>query len=168
MPHRPLQHAQIMASEIDGQGWFTIYPAPLVLAQQITAQHWREGESHHGGSTKGCDESDAQWCQQTPLHATEKEERNKTHNDNQCGIEDGHTHLARSFIDHVQLHLDILICSETVFAQALIHILHIHDGIIHQRTDGNGHTAQTHGVDGEPHQMKRKNTDHQRERNSDQ
>ena len=35
--------------------------------------------------------------------------------------------------------------------QAAVDVLHIDDGVIDQRTDGNGHTTQTHGVDGQSH-----------------
>ena len=30
--------------------------------------------------------------------------------------------------------------------QTLVDILHVHDGIIHQRTDGDSHTSQAHGI----------------------
>ncbi len=56
----------------------------------------------------------------------------------------------------------------TVFAQVLPYVLHIDYGIVYQRTDGNSHTSQTHGVDAEPHIVKYQNSHHQRQRECDQ
>ena len=44
------------------------------------------------------------------------------------------------------------------------YILHIYNGIVHQRTDGNGHTSDTHRVDGQSQQMHHQNRDEQRNR----
>lgn len=43
-------------------------------------------------------------------------------------------------------------------------VLHVDDRIIHQRSDGNGHTTETHRVDGKAHQFERENRYEQRER----
>ena len=48
------------------------------------------------------------------------------------------------------------------------YVFHVHDGIVHQRTDGDGHTAQAHRVDGQPHVVKHQNGDQQRKREGDQ
>ena len=47
-------------------------------------------------------------------------------------------------------------------------VLYVHNGVIDQRTDGNGHTAQAHGVDGEVHQVEHHQRGNHGQRNSDQ
>ena len=40
-----------------------------------------------------------------------------------------------------------------VLPQALIHILHVNDGIVHKGTDGNTHTAEGHCIYIHPEQI---------------
>ena len=50
----------------------------------------------------------------------------------------------------------------------LPHVFHVDNGIIHQRTDGNGHTSQTHGIDTQPHVVQHQNGHHQGKRKGNQ
>ena len=51
--------------------------------------------------------------------------------------------------------------------QPFVDVLHVHDGVIHQRADGDGHASQTHGVDGQPHVVQRQQRHHKRQRQGD-
>ena len=48
------------------------------------------------------------------------------------------------------------------------YILHIDNGIIDQRTDGNGHTSDGHSIDRKIHESQRKDRDKQCQWNGDQ
>ena len=48
---------------------------------------------------------------------------------------------------------------QTVLPQSLVYIFHVDNGIVDQRTDGYGHTSQTHRVDSQPHVVKREDGD---------
>ena len=50
--------------------------------------------------------------------------------------------------DHGDYVATLLLGQQAVFAQSLEHVFNVDDGIVDQRTDGNGNTAQTHRIDG--------------------
>ena len=120
-------------------------------AQQVRAEHGRQRQRHYRRGCQGGDEGDAQRDEHAPLHAAQEEQGHEADDDDERGVEDGHAHLARGVEHYLQHGQTALGRQEAVFVQAAPDVLHIDDGVIDQRTDGDGHTAQTHGVDGEPH-----------------
>ena len=54
--------------------------------------------------------------------------------------------MVRSIEHHFQNRKLLAGRFQSVFVQTLVDILHVHDGIIHQRTDGDSHTSQAHGI----------------------
>ena len=55
-----------------------------------------------------------------------------------------------------------------VLAQALEHVFNVDNCIVDQRTDGDGHAADAHCVDGEAHELQDDDGDEQRERDGGQ
>ena len=55
-----------------------------------------------------------------------------------------------------------------VLAQALEHVFNVDNRIVDQRTDGDGHAADAHRVDGEAHEFQDDDGDEQRERDGGQ
>ena len=49
-----------------------------------------------------------------------------------------------------------------VFEQSLVHILNIDNGIIDERADGDGKTAENHGVDGVVEEVQNDNSHNHR------
>ena len=140
----------------------------FLVAQQIATKYRSQRQGYKSRCKQGHDEGNAQWHQHTTFHTTQEEERHETHDDNQSRIEDRHTHFFRSLEHHFQNALTFSLRQETVFTQTLPHVLHIDNGIVHQRTNGNGHTTQTHGIDTQPQIMKHEDRHHQGQWNSDQ
>ena len=140
----------------------------MLLSEQVAAEHGGEGEGHDGRSAERRDEGYAQRCKQATLHAGEEEEGNEADDDDQCGVQNRHAHFARGLEHHLHGALPQVGGEGTVFAQTLVDILHIDDGIVHKRADGDGHTAQTHGVDGKPHGVEGEERDDQRQGDGDQ
>ena len=164
----PLQCPCVIRTEPHGKESFARQSFLLSASQQITAKYRRKGKCHHRRSKQGYDESDAQRHQHPPLHATQEEQGHEAHNDNQRRVEDGHTHLARG-VEHHFPHRAAFACRKhPVLAQMLPYILHVYDGIVYQRTDGYRHTAQTHGIDAQPHVMQHQNSYHQRQGKRDE
>ena len=126
----------------------------FIVAQQIAAQYRSECQSHHRRSKQRHNKGNAQRNQHTPFHSCQEKQRNKADYNNQGRVQDRHTHFLRS-IEHDFNHaLTFPFGQQAILTQVLPYIFHIHNGIIHQRTNGNGHTTQTHGIDGESHIVK--------------
>ena len=51
----------------------------------------------------------------------------------------------------------LLYGQQTVCAKMFPYVFHIHNGIINQRADGNGHTAKTHGIYRQAHKVEYQN-----------
>ena len=65
---------------------------------------------------------------------------------------------------HIQHRLAFADGEHAVLTQMLPYVLHIDNGIVYQRADGNSHTSQAHGVDAESHIVQYQNCDDQRQR----
>ena len=52
-----------------------------------------------------------------------------------------------------------------VLAQSPVDVLDVHDGVVHQFTDGHGQAAQRHRVDGQAKPLEYQRRDHDRQRN---
>ena len=152
------------AHVLTGSRFLNSLSIPLPF-QEIGTEHRGERESHHRGGKERHDEGYAQRHEHTSLHALQEEERQEAHHDDERGVEDGHTHLARSIIDDTELALQPS-CPPTF--QAAEDILHIHDGIVHQRAYGYGHASDGHGVDGKSHEPEGQYAHQQRDGDADE
>ena len=150
------------------EGFFRQAVSFCFSAQQVTAQHRGQGQCHHGGSKQRHDEGNAQRHQHTTFHPGQEEKRNKAHNDNQRGVQNRHTYLTRSIEHHLTYRLAFFRREHLVFPQVLPHVFHVDNGIVHQRTDGNGHTSQTHGIDAQSHVVQYQNGYYQGKRKGNQ
>ena len=121
------------------------------IFQQIAAKHRGERKGHEGRGKQRYDETYAQRCQHAAFESGKEEEGNEANHNDERGVENGHAHLARSVEDYLHLRLALLRGKLGIEAEVLEHIFHIDNSIVDQRTNGNGHTADTHGVDGQPH-----------------
>ena len=137
---------------------------PVVPSQQVATEYRSQCQGHYGRGEQGNDEGDAQRNQHTPFHTAQEKQRYEADYNNQGGIQNRHTHLARSVEHHFTDGLSATFRQHAVLAQVFPHILHIDDGIVYQRTDGDGHTSQTHGIDAQSHVVKHQDGHHKRER----
>ena len=119
----------------------------IALAEQIAAEHGRKRERHQRRRHECRHKGDAQRDEHAALHATEEEQRRKAHDDDEGRVEDGHTHLARGFIDQLDDGHALGLGQLPVQPDVLVDILHIDYGVVDQRPDGYRQTAQGHGVD---------------------
>ncbi len=69
-------------------------------------------------------------------------------------------------IHHVEQRPTLSIGQGPVFADTLVDILNVDNGIVDKRADGNGNTAKAHGVDGEPEEMEHQHGHDYRQRQS--
>ena len=173
-------HHRLLMAEHPQQSYLVILTQPhceeclfrqsvtaLAAAKQIAAQYRSKRKSDNGGCKQRHDERYTKRYEHLALHTTKEEQRHKAYDYYNGGIEDRHTHLARSIEHHVEHWLALLTRQHAVLAQMLPHILHIHYGIVHKRADGNGHTSETHGVDAQSHVMEYEQRYEQRQRQSD-
>ena len=136
----------------------------LGVAQEIATKHRSQGQGHERRGKQGHDEGDAQRHQHTAFHTAQEEQGHEAHHNNQGRVEDRHTHFFRSFEHHFQNASAFSFRQESVFTQTLPHVFHIDNGIVHQRTDGNGHTTQTHGIDTQSQVVQGQDSHHQCQR----
>ena len=80
------------------------------------------------------------------------------------GIRIGKSHMSQYVSGKTEPRRDIL----KVLAQALEHVFNVDNRIVNQRTDGDGHAADAHRVDGEAHELQDDDGDEQRERDGGQ
>ena len=122
------------------------YCHSLAAAEQEAAQHRRECKGNDCGCRK-CDQKRyAERYKHPALHTCKEEKRKERGGNDKSGVEYGHTHLRRGVEYHIYGRRPVLRRQRGVLPQAFVHILHIHDGIVHKATDGNGYTAEAHGV----------------------
>ena len=173
-------HHRLLMAEHPQQSYLVILTQPhceeclfrqsvtaLAAAKQIAAQYRSKRKSDNGGCKQRHDERYTKRYEHLALHTAKEEQRHKAYDYYNGGIEDRHTHLARSIEHHVEHRLALLTRQHAVLTQMLPHILHIHYGIVHKRADGNGHTSEAHGVDAQSHVMEYEQRYEQRQRQSD-
>ena len=161
----PSQCLLVMLLQPDGyKSLFRQTFFPVVPSQQVATEYRSQCQGHYGRGEQGNDEGDAQRNQHTPFHTAQEKQRYEADYNNQGGIQNRHTHLARSVEHHFTDGLSATFRQHAVLAQVFPHILHIDDGIVYQRTDGDGHTSQTHGIDAQSHVVKHQDGHHKRER----
>ena len=131
------------------------------MAQQVRAEHGCQRQRHHRRGGQGGDEGDTQRNKHASLHAAQEEQGHEADDDDERGVEDGHAYLARGVEHNLQHGLLLSGWQKAVLVQTAVDVLHVDDGIIDQRTDGDGHTAQAHGVDGEAHVVEHEQRDNQ-------
>ena len=164
----PLKCDGIILAQPHGNETFLRQSLPLLASEQIAAQHRGQRQCHHGRSDQRHNKGDAQRNQHAPFHTGEEEQGNEADDDNQGRVENRHTYLLRGVEHDVHYRLTFRQRFHLILAQTFPDILHVDNGIIDQRTDGNRHTTERHGVDGHAHPVKHQHRDYQRERQGDQ
>ena len=105
---RPLEGPLVILLERAGHNGFAAHLAVVAfLAQQVAAEHRREGKGHDGRSKQRHDEGDTQRYQHAPLHTGEEEERNEGDDNDERRVKNRHTYLARSFEHYVDNRLTL-------------------------------------------------------------
>ena len=139
---------------------FTGYPCLFfylligrLITQQITTQYRRQSKCNNGRCKQSNDKRNTQRHQHASFHAMKEKQGNETYHNNQRGIQNRHTHFTGSVINHLQYRASLFRRKHPVLPYSFIHILHIDNRIIHQRTDSNRHTAQRHCINSHPHIM---------------
>ena len=165
---RPFQGRFVPPLEVAHDERIAVQPFAAVAAQQVAAQHGGQRQRHERRGEQRRDERDAQRPQHAPLHAREEEERHEADDDDEGRIENRHPHLARGVEDHLQRSAPFGLGQAAVLAQAFVDVLHIDDGVVYQRPDGDGHTADAHGVDRQTHEFECQDRHQQRQRDRDQ
>ena len=100
--------------------------------QQVAAQYRGQGQGDDSGSKQGDYKRDAQRNQHAPFHARQEKQRQEAGDDNQCGVQDRHTHFLGCLKYQLQKRNAFFLGLQAVFPQPFIYILHIHNGVIHQ------------------------------------
>ena len=118
----------------------------LALAEHIAAEHGGKREGDERGGEQSRDEGYAQRNEHPALHAAEEEERGEADDDDERGVENRHAHLARGVVDQFYYRHPVGFGQLSVLPYVLVHVLHIHYGVVHERADGNGKSAERHGV----------------------
>jgi len=141
----------------------TLFVFYLFFAQQVGAQYRCHRQCHNRRSCQCHDEGNAQRYKHTAFHAAQEKQRNEAYHDNERGVQDRHTHFFGSVEYDFQYRQAFRFRFHPVLPQAFVHVLHIDNGIVHQRTDGDSHTAEAHCVDGESHIVQRQQRSYQRQ-----
>ena len=139
-----------------------------IISQQEATQHRCQGECHEGRRTQCHDEGYAERCQHATLHTRKEEQGHEGGHDDERRVEDGHAHLLGGIVDDRE-HGALLVDGQgAVLAQALVDVLHIDDGIVHERPDGDGQSAEAHRIDGEPQCVEREDGGHEGQGDGDE
>ena len=137
------------------------------IAQEIAAEDGGDRQGYYCRSYKGYYEGDAEGDKHAPLDATEEEERQETGDDDERGIEDGETDLARGVVDNFDDGSSLFGREGEILADAVVDIFNIDNGIVDQRSDGYSNAAEGHGVDGDSEPVEDEYGDDDREREGD-
>ena len=119
----------------------------LHARQQIESQHRRDGHGHNQRGERGHDERHAQRDKQPPLHARQGEQRHKHQHNDHGRIENRRAHLHRGVRDDFQWMQPVFRMPGAIRLQAPHDVFHAHHRVVHQSADGDGQTAERHGVD---------------------
>ena len=164
----PEQGAAVVFFEPDGDERLLRNASVAPPAEQVAAQHGGERQGHDCRGEECHDEGHAQRDEHAPLHAREEEERDEADDDDECRVEDRHAHLARGVEDHLDDQAALCCRQLPVLAQVLPDVLHIDNGVIDERADGDGHAAEAHRVERQPEVVQHEDRDEQRERQRDE
>ena len=126
---------------------------PLEVWQHVIGHHRRQRDRDHEAGEDRNDVGFAERREQPPLDSRQGKQRHEHQDDDRRRIDDAGSHLLRGRDDHVEGRSRI--CQRAVFAQMPEDVLDIDNGVIDQFADGDGETAQRHGVDGQPEQSGR-------------
>ena len=144
------------------------HPARLaslaVGIQQVGTQNGRQRQRNERRGKKTDDETDAQRLEHPSLHAAQEKERNKTDDDDERGVENGHSNLFRSLENHFQPRATRRLRQTRILTKPLENVFYVHNRVIHQRPDGNRHATDGHRVHCQPHEFQYEQGDQQRER----
>ena len=152
------------ALEEPRDGRFLLAPFQGTFRSQHVARHDRC--QRHGYQQRGQqrdDEGDAERFEHASLHSAEEEERHEGDDGDESGVHDGDADFARGVVNHLQAFLPFGFGTGIVFPQPFVDILHVDDGVVYERADGDGHAAEAHGVDGMPRKAHDDDGDEQRQ-----
>ena len=158
----PMQQARILLLQPAHQPTFLRMPIAFAAAEQVAAQRGCYRERYN----ERC--KDAGYVGHTERHedaafdALQREERKEHEHHDDGGVHDGVAHFAARAEDDA--HGGLRFRERPVLAQPSMHVLHIHDRIIDQLTDGDGQTAQRERVDTDAQHLEHNGRDEERER----
>ena len=133
------------------------------VGKKVGAERRRDGDGDEQAGGDGDDVGEAKWGEDAAFDATEREEGNENQNDDECGEDDGISHLAAGGKHDSGDGLGI--GREAVLAQAAEDIFDIHDGVVHQLANRDGEAAEGHGVDAEAEPFENDERDQKRQGN---
>ena len=143
---------------------FFAFTQHLVSGKQVAAHDRGQRDRYDHRCKKGNDERNAQRPQHSSFHPAEEKERNERDDGDDCGMYDRGAYFGRCVVYDVQRRAPLCFREPEILLEPFEDVFHVDDRIVHQRSDGNGHTAETHRVDGKAHQFERENRYEQRER----
>ena len=165
----PLQRSAINLFQRSGDdGFFLVAFQNLLSGQQIATQNGGQRDGHYHRGKQRNDKRNAERTQHPSLHTVEEEERNEGNDRDDGCVDDRRTDLFRGFEHDLQDRQTFFGWFGVVLAEPFEYIFDVDDGIIHQRTDGNGHTAEAHRIDRQPQCLEYQNGDKERQRECDQ
>ena len=146
MRERPAQHRAIGALQIANQPAFVLVE-PLQARQQVVGHHRRQRD----GDDEACENRDdvglAERREETAFDAGQREQRHEDEHDDHRRVDDAGADFLAGADDDIERRARI--ARLAVLAQAAKDVLDVDDGVIDQLADGDGETAERHGVDGE-------------------
>ena len=162
--HHPLQGTTVMLLEPGRYGRFLLGAAQgLFAGEQDRAQHRGERYRYDHRGKQRDDKRNTQRTEHPSLHPREEKQGQERYDGNDGRVHHRAADLHRGVEHHGQHPAPLLGWQRMVFPKPFIHVFHVDDRIVHQRTDGNGHTAQAHRIDGQPHCLEYQHRRKQRE-----
>ncbi len=140
----------------------------LARGKQNQAQRGGNGHGHGQRSQQGHDVGQGQGHEQPAFHAGEEEQRREDQDHDDRGEEDRVADFHAGVEDDRNRTASFFGRKVMVLAQPPEDVFHVHDGVVHQGADGDGHAAQSHRVDRRPHRLEHDHRGQERHGNGHQ
>ncbi|MNS82836.1 hypothetical protein D3C72_1165930 [compost metagenome] len=161
---RGTQNRAVARLQLANHPAFVLRVLDTLLAEQVIARHRCDGERDDERGEDRHEVGEAQRLQQPALDAREEEERQEDQHDDERREEDRPAHLAAGVVDDFQDRQPLVFGPGPVLAQPAVHVLHVDDGVIHQRADRDRQATERHGVDRSAEGLERQHGHQQGER----
>ena len=118
--------------------------------QQVERQHRRHRHRHHQRGQRRHDKSDAERHEQASFHTGQREQRQEDQHDDDGRVKDGRPDFHRGMSNQFDRVHPVIVMLGPILLQSPQDVFNADHGIIDQPADGDGQTAQRHGVDRQP------------------
>ena len=166
--HGAMQPRLVDLLELPGQPRLRAVAIVRGVRQQQRAQHRRDREGDDERRDQRDDVGKAQRPQQAALDAAQQEQRHEDDGHDHGGEHDRRADLGAGVVDHRQRVPPLSRRQRRVLAQAPHDVLDVDDRVVDQLADGNGQSAQAHGVEREAEPVHGDGGGNQRERQRDE